>query len=169
MHNIFIGMGSNIGDRRGYIQAALEKISKVPSTIVVKRSSVYETEPVGKKNQPDFLNLVAEIDTNLKPEDLLAELKSVEKMLGRTGIERWGPREIDIDILYFGSQIVRADEFEIPHAEVAKRRFVLVPLAEIAPNFKDPLRNKSMADLLNECPDSSRVRKTEIALHLKEH
>src|SRR5574341_198483 len=103
MRNIFLGLGSNIGDRLEHLQAALKEIEHLPGTSLLRTSSIYTTEPVGNKKQAEFLNLVAEIESNLSPKSLLTELKSIEHNLGRSHTERWGPREIDIDILYYNS------------------------------------------------------------------
>jgi len=169
MRNIFLGLGSNIGDKLEYLQAALKGIESLHGTSLLRTSSIYATEPVGNKNQPEFLNLVAEIESNLSPQRLLAELKSIERDLGRRQTERWGPREIDIDILYYNSTITTEKDFQVPHGEVSKRRFVLVPLAEIAPQFQDPISKISLSELLQRCPDKSAVRKTELTTRLQEH
>ncbi|MBI3004513.1 MAG: 2-amino-4-hydroxy-6-hydroxymethyldihydropteridine diphosphokinase [Ignavibacteriales bacterium] len=168
MRNIFLCLGSNIEDRLGYLRLALQGISELEQTSVVKVSSVYQTEPVGNKDQPDFLNIVAEVESNFSPEDLLERLKSLEIRLGRKGRARWGPREIDIDILYADGVVVDTQDFKIPHAEVTRRRFALTSLAEIAPHFCDPVLKLTISELLRVCPDRSTVRKTEFFTHLQE-
>ncbi|MBI4427854.1 MAG: 2-amino-4-hydroxy-6-hydroxymethyldihydropteridine diphosphokinase [Ignavibacteriales bacterium] len=168
MQNIFLSIGSNIGDRLSFLRSALDGINDLPGTSVVKVSSVYETEPVGKKDQQDFLNIVAEVESGLSPEQLLEQLKSLEHVLGRKHSERWGPREIDIDILYADKIVIGVKDFNIPHAEASSRRFVLVPLAEIAADFRDPVLNLTVGELLTHCRDGSAVRKTELATNLQE-
>ncbi len=164
MATVYLGLGSNKGDRLRFLEAALSGIGDLEQTEVVKTSSVYETEPVGKKDQADFLNAVVQIETSLAPEKLLRELKDLERTLGRTHIERWGPREIDIDILYYDNAILETASLRIPHTEIANRRFVLIPLSELAPDHMDPVRKLTTLDLLRFCPDTSTVRKTALRL-----
>jgi 2-amino-4-hydroxy-6-hydroxymethyldihydropteridine diphosphokinase len=160
MSRIFIGLGSNLGDRAKYLRRALSELENVPQTTVKKISSVYETEPVGVKGQPKFLNMVAEVDSMLRPDDLIHELKEIEQRVGRTFREHWGPREIDLDLLYYGGEMLNETSLQVPHPEISNRRFVLVPLKEIAAEFQDPLRHLSVEDLLQRCSDTSSVRKT---------
>ena len=169
MQNIFLGLGSNTEDRLGFLQSALHQIGELPGISVLKVSSVYQTEPVGKKDQPEFLNIAVEIESDFRPAILLEQLKSLETRLGRKGRERWGPREIDIDILYYGNLVVSDNDFKVPHAEVGNRRFALIPLMEIAPDFRDPVKNLTVSELLKHCPDQSAVQKTEFSAHLQEH
>ena len=160
MGRIFIGMGSNLGDRARYLHQALSEMENLPQTTVKKFSSVYETEPVGVKGQPKFLNMVVELDSMLRPDDLIHELKEIEQRVGRTFREHWGPREIDLDLLYYGGEMLNETSLQVPHPEISNRRFVLVPLKEIAAEFLDPLRHLSVEDLLQRCSDTSSVRKT---------
>ena len=120
-------------------------------------SAVYETEPVGKKDQRYFLNAVVEVWTDLPPADLLLRLKHIEQRLGRTATERWGPREIDLDLLFHGDQMLTGPPADVPHPEVYRRRFVLKPLAELAPLVTDPRTGKRFIDLLEACPGHDRV------------
>lgn len=166
---IYIGLGSNLGDRLGYLDSALKELSTLPNLKIVGMSSVYETEPYGLKQQPEFLNMAVELESNLEPEELFIGLKSIERKLGRQGSERWGPREIDLDLLYFGERVVKGRELHVPHPEVDRRRFVLGPLNEIASTFTDPVTGKAISKLLAECPDKSAVRKTEFTTRLQEH
>jgi 2-amino-4-hydroxy-6-hydroxymethyldihydropteridine diphosphokinase len=159
MAQVFIGLGSNLGNRVHYIQKALIKITNLPQIIMKKYSSVYETEPVGKKDQPQFLNMVAELESTLFPQDLLQNLKEIENILGRTHSERWGPREIDLDILYYGNEVFHNEHLHLPHPEIANRRFVLVPMEEIAGEYFDPLQHLNIKELLRRCSDTSSVRK----------
>lgn len=167
--HIYIGLGSNVGDRFGYLDSAVKELSELSSTKVVRMSSVYETEPYGNKDQPEFLNMAVELESSLEPDGLLAGLKSIEAKLGRLRTERWGPREIDLDLLYFGKQVVNQKKLQVPHPEVERRRFVLVPLNEIAHSFIDTVRGKGISELLAECTDTGVVRKTELTTRLQEH
>lgn len=164
MVQIYIGLGSNLGDRKDYLHRALLELMNLQNTVVKKCSSVYETEPVGIREQPQFLNMVIELDSTLPPHDLLQRLKRIEHSLGRINNEHWGPREIDIDLLYYGEKVINDNNLHVPHPEIAQRRFVLVPMREIAANFQDPLRSLSIEELLQHCSDTSTVRKTSLPL-----
>jgi 2-amino-4-hydroxy-6-hydroxymethyldihydropteridine diphosphokinase len=169
MSRIFIGLGSNLGDRAKYLHQALWELENLHQTTVKKYSSIYETEPVGVKEQPKFLNMVVELDSTLRPDDLVRELKEIEHRAGRTLGEHWGPREIDLDLLYYGGEMLNEAELQVPHPEISNRRFVLVPLKEIAAEFQDPLRHLSVEELLQRCSNTSAVRKTnqQISLRIK--
>jgi 2-amino-4-hydroxy-6-hydroxymethyldihydropteridine diphosphokinase len=145
-NKVFIGLGSNLGDRNEYLNEALENINDFAR--VIAKSSIYETEPVGYKNQGMFLNMVVEAMTFLGPEELLARLKKLEKEMGRPdrGM-RFGPREIDLDILLYEDEVVNKDGIEIPHPRMAERGFVLEPLSEIAPQIIHPILNKTILEL----------------------
>jgi 2-amino-4-hydroxy-6-hydroxymethyldihydropteridine diphosphokinase len=124
-------LGSNLGDRLAYLKAAVAAIRATPGLDVARTSSIYETDPVGVEDQPMFLNAVAELRSDLNPEDLLRRLKQIETDVGRTPGEQWGPREIDIDLLLYGDEMIDEGDLELPHPEMAHRSFVLVPLLEI--------------------------------------
>lgn len=159
MPKSYLGLGSNIGDRISYIENALTEISKIPDTKVVKMSSVFETEPWGEIRQDDFLNSVIEIDTKLDAENLLKELKDIEKRLGRNKTAKWSEREIDIDLLFYGNEIIENGVMNVPHLQIENRRFVLLPMAEIAGNFVHPVLKKSISELLKETSDELNVIK----------
>jgi 2-amino-4-hydroxy-6-hydroxymethyldihydropteridine diphosphokinase len=142
-----------------YLKKALSNLSSMTQTSIKRWSSVYETEPVGKREQPEFLNMVAELESSLTPTDLLHKLKAAEHSLGRIHRERWGPREIDIDLLYYGDEVYNDAELHLPHPEIANRRFVLVPMKEIAAEFCDSLHHLNIQELLHRCPDTNAVRK----------
>ncbi len=125
---------------------------------VRRESSIYLTEPVGAPGQAHFLNAVAEAETSLMPVQLLHALLKIERELGRRRITPHGPRTIDLDILFYGTSVIRSAELQVPHPRLAERRFVLVPLAEIAPDFRHPVSHHTMARLLSETPDRSEVR-----------
>lgn len=158
MEKVYLGLGTNMGQREETLEKAIRIISLNSNIEILKISGVYETEPYGFKNQPNFLNLVLEAETSLSPEKLLIVVKSIEEQIGREHRRRWGPREIDVDILAYENSVVREDFLQVPHKELSKRRFVLVPFAEIAPTFIPPDRNKSVQVLLTLCLDTGRVR-----------
>ncbi len=142
---IYLGLGSNLGDRRGNLTAALRGIEPAVRVDVV--SSLYETAPVGPQDQPAYYNAACRGATSLTPRALLDHVKSVERELGRSEGPRWGPRDIDIDILLFGEELVEEEGLTVPHLELANRAFVLVPLAEIAAKLLHPTLGKSIEEL----------------------
>ena len=131
----YLSLGSNLGDRLGRLREALERLGQVDGVRVERVSAVYESEPVGVKDQPRFLNLAARIETTLEPLQLLEAAKRIEREMGRRPGARWGPRPIDIDILTHGDAVVRTARLTLPHGEMMRRAFVLAPLAEIAPEL----------------------------------
>jgi 2-amino-4-hydroxy-6-hydroxymethyldihydropteridine diphosphokinase len=145
----FVGLGSNVGDRAGYLRRAVELLRAEPGLEVIAVSSVRETEPVGLVDQPRFLNAAVEIETGLTAPDLLDRLLAVEQALGRrrTG-PRWGPRTIDLDLLLYGREVVDEPGLTVPHPRLAERRFVLEPLHELDPNLVVPRRGP-VSDLLS--------------------
>lgn len=157
MNTVYLSLGSNIGDRAGNIALAVAALAE-RGVRVTRQSSLYETEPVELREQEWFLNCVVEAQTDLAPRDLMAALLAIERSLGRERTVLKGPRIIDIDILLFGDEVLREPQLEIPHPRMAARRFVLVPLAEIAPEARHPVLRKSIAALLQETPDRSEVR-----------
>jgi 2-amino-4-hydroxy-6-hydroxymethyldihydropteridine diphosphokinase len=158
MSLVYISFGSNLGDRLKNIKLGLQFISCNRSITITKKSSLYETEPVGYENQGWFLNGVIEIKTSVSPHKLLSLLKKVERKLGRKRTIRWGPREIDLDILLYNQKCVDTPSLTIPHPRMHKRGFVLVPLVEIAPQIIHPIFKKSAKQLLAELPDSKDVK-----------
>ncbi|HTR97675.1 MAG TPA: 2-amino-4-hydroxy-6-hydroxymethyldihydropteridine diphosphokinase [Candidatus Acidoferrales bacterium] len=140
----FIGLGSNLGERETLIRQALEALAALPETEMVRASSLYDTEPVGDVEQPNYLNAVAQIDTELAPNQLLWNLLLIEKRLGRERTRRWGPRTIDLDLLLYGDEIIEEDELRVPHPELVRRGFVLVPLVELEPTLVHPVTRETM-------------------------
>jgi len=151
MTTAYLGLGSNLGDRRRNLEAALEALRAHPQITVSAVSAFLETDPVGgPPGQGKFLNAAAEIETDLAPEALLEELKRIERALGRTPGPRWGPREIDLDILLYGKEVLETETLVIPHPRMRERRFVLAPLAEIAPAARDPVTGLTIRALLEK-------------------
>ena len=147
MKTVYLGLGANVGGREQNLQAAVDRLHS-RQLRVTRLSSVYETEPQGIRNQRWFLNLVAEAETELFPRQLLARIVKIERELGRRRAIENGPRTIDIDILFFGNAVVQTAELIIPHPRFAERRFVLAPMAELAPDLRDPVSRRTMRELL---------------------
>lgn len=143
---VYLGLGANVGGRAEYLAKARTALKNIGELEL--ESKIYETKPWGKADQPDFLNQCLSIETELKPEELLKAIKQIELKLGRKQRERWGPREIDIDILYYNKLIYSSGELTIPHKSIGERAFVLVPLAEIASDFIDPKNQKTIGELV---------------------
>jgi 2-amino-4-hydroxy-6-hydroxymethyldihydropteridine diphosphokinase len=155
----YLGLGSNLGDRQANLDRALEFLGQ--RLRVKKVSSVYDSEPVGNIEQPRFLNLVCEVVTNLPPKSLLALAKGIENKLGRIGGPSGAPRTIDIDILLYGEEVMETPELTIPHPRMTKRAFVLVPLAEIAPEVKHPVTGQTAKEMLKAASEVQGVFKWE--------
>ena len=154
---VYIALGSNIGDRAAMLERAIAAMNSA-GIRVSRQSSFYVTEPVDAAGQAWFLNAVAEAETSLLPLQLLHALLRIERELGRRRITPHGPRTIDLDILFYGSSVIRSKELQVPDPRLPERRFVLVPLAQFAPEFRHPALHKSVTQLLAETPDLSEVR-----------
>jgi 2-amino-4-hydroxy-6-hydroxymethyldihydropteridine diphosphokinase len=152
---VFLGLGSNIGDKEEHINKALTLISEFNE--VKKISHIYLTEPVGNINQEWFLNCVVEIETEIDPKKLLSSIKSIERKLGRTKTVKNGPRSIDIDILFYGDFVVKTKNLVIPHPLIQERLFVLQPMMDVNPDFVHPILNKSILKLYESHPWAQRV------------
>ena len=157
-HRVHIGIGSNLGDRRANTAEAIEKVSTLPGTRIVRASSLYESEPLGNA-KTWFVNSVIEVETELLPDALLKKLQAIEEAMGRKRIKgkRWGSRVIDLDILLSDQEIIAKRTLKVPHPEMHKRRFVLMPLAELAPHVIHPQLGQSVSALLAAVKDDKRV------------
>jgi 2-amino-4-hydroxy-6-hydroxymethyldihydropteridine diphosphokinase len=164
MSIVFIGLGSNLGERLSMLQKAIVYISELPRTDMLATSSVYESPPIDNSAQNHFLNAVCKIATELPPKALLDALKAIERNLGRPEhYARWSPRCIDLDILFYDDHIIRQDGLTIPHSEIQNRKFVLVPMLELE-DVSHPLLKKRLSTLLTETSDSSVIYKQEARL-----
>jgi len=154
---VYLSLGSNIGDRAANLQTAIEELSRFGKVAAV--SSFYETEPVEVTKQPWFLNCAVSLDTEKTPDKLLRALLEIERTMGRLRTQQKGPRKIDIDILLFGDSSLNTATLTIPHPAMHERRFVLEPLAEIVPDARHPLLNKTVRELRDSLPPGQAVRR----------
>lgn len=155
MHRtIILALGSNVGDSRQNIMKAIELLKEKVSG--VKQAPIYTSKAVGYIDQPDFLNTVIMGKTNLSPQELLKFIKEIEQKVGRVERFRWGPREVDIDVIFYGNEIVDEPGLHIPHEQFSVRDFVLKPLCDLDPNFVDPVSKKTVAQLYAELPAKNR-------------
>ncbi|HUU54915.1 MAG TPA: 2-amino-4-hydroxy-6-hydroxymethyldihydropteridine diphosphokinase [Armatimonadota bacterium] len=158
MPPVYLGLGTNLGDREQNLRDAISRLKAAPGVNFLRQSRVYQTEPMHIADQPEFLNMVVEIGVpdDMSPRDLLTLVKQIETDVGRQRRQRWGPREIDIDILLFGEQHIVEGDFEVPHPRMWERAFVMAPLAELAPDLKTP-GGETAADLAKRLSEEQRV------------
>lgn len=154
--NAYLLLGANLGDRAETFRRATEAITEQVGSVLGK-SGLWETAPWGITDQPAFLNQVLQVATGFSPSEVLATLLKIERNLGRVRHEKWGARLIDLDILYFGTQIIHESDLTVPHPHLQNRRFTLAPLAELAPEFVHPVLGLTNGELLARCPDTSEV------------
>ena len=149
---VYLCLGSNSGDKLKLIEQAVSLMNLAENMKIIRTSALYETEPWGVKNQNWFLNMAVELKTNIPPQDLLVKLQNIEKTLGRNRVKetRWGERPIDIDIIFYGEEILDTDFLTIPHKLMHKRAFVLIPLLELIPDFVHPIFKKSLSQIYDE-------------------
>jgi 2-amino-4-hydroxy-6-hydroxymethyldihydropteridine diphosphokinase len=145
----YVGLGSNLGEREAMIRLALDDLARLPGTRLARASSLYDTAPVGEVEQPNFLNAVVQLDTELTARQLLWNLLLIEKRLGRVRTQRWGPRTIDLDLLMYGDLVVDEPDLVVPHPELTRRSFVLVPLVEIDPLLVHPITGQTLLQHLS--------------------
>jgi 2-amino-4-hydroxy-6-hydroxymethyldihydropteridine diphosphokinase len=157
MKTVYLGLGSNVGDREQNLAKAIEQLAG-SGLRVTRVSSTYETEPIGFAAQHWFLNLVVEAETDLFPMQLLSRTLKIERAMGRVRTIKNGPRTIDIDILLYGKTVIQSATLEVPHARMGERRFVLEPLAELAPDLRHPVTHRSMREMLDAAP-AQKVRR----------
>ncbi|MFH1091420.1 MAG: 2-amino-4-hydroxy-6-hydroxymethyldihydropteridine diphosphokinase [Pseudomonadota bacterium] len=152
-HQAGVGLGANAGDKLGQVKAALQSLGACPKIRFLAHSRFYHTEPVGVTDQEWFVNAAASIETDLSPHELLHTLLKIESRLGRVRAEKWGPRSIDLDLLFYGQEVIREEGLFVPHPHLHQRRFVLLPLSEVAPEWRHPILGLTpveMAALLSE-------------------
>ncbi|MCF6139654.1 2-amino-4-hydroxy-6-hydroxymethyldihydropteridine diphosphokinase [Pseudalkalibacillus berkeleyi] len=157
MNEVYIALGSNIGDRSHYMKSAIKEIEQLNDTQFVKASSIYETDPVGYTDQDAFLNMVIRVQTQLTPQNLLSALLDIEKKLNRTREVHWGPRTIDLDILLYNQENIQSEDLKIPHPRMLERGFVMIPLYELQPNLKFPHTDENFAQVIEERIDKKGV------------
>lgn len=149
-HRVFLSLGSNMGDREAYVKNAIAFLKENDRINLIKESSLIETEPYGMVNQDKFINCAIEIKTLHTPKELLTFCKNLERMAGRVKTEHWGPRPLDIDIIFYDDEIIDLPELNVPHVDMENRKFVLEPLCEIAPYLRHPISKKTVKQMLDE-------------------
>ena len=155
-HKVYLSLGSNMGDKRENLLEAIKRVGELENTEVVKSSTILETEPFGYIEQDNFLNACLEVKTLLTPQEFLSSILKIELDMGRVREIKWGPRVIDIDILFYDAEIIQEDNLAVPHPWICEREFVLEPLSEIAPNYVHPLERKTIMMLARKLKESGK-------------
>lgn len=153
----FLGLGSNVENRLSNLTECIKRLLQIPGLIIKQNSPIYESKPIDNSSQDNFLNMILEIDYLRTPLKLLKEIKEIEIGMGRKKLYKWGPRNIDIDILYFGSEIIKTPLLSIPHPEIVNRKFVLRPLRDIASDFKCPVSGLCVFEMYKYSIDENKV------------
>ena len=159
MKRVFVGIGSNLGDREFLIRKAVEGLRDIPHTSVLRVSSLYDTDPVGEIDQPAYLNAVAWLESELDARTLLWHLLLIEKRMGRVRAQRWGPRSIDLDLLFHGDSQIDEPDLQVPHPEAHRRAFVLHPMLELDPDFVHPSLGETVKKMVKKLDPTPSVRK----------
>jgi len=153
MQKIYLGLGTNLGNRQAYLKKALYYIERLLGTITAT-SNIYETQPWGVSEQPNFLNMVVEVQSYQSPQNTLSTILTIEQFIGRVRLNKWGSRAIDIDLLFYGEEVINEPNLKIPHPYIPQRNFVLVPLKEIAEDLLHPVLKVSIHELYTNCKDT---------------
>ncbi len=162
MTKVYVGLGSNLGNKRENLVNAINTIDTYEEICVIDKSDFYETAPVGGPPQPDYVNCAIELETEFSPQTLLKEFKKIERKLGRQPDARWGPRTIDLDILLYGDRIVNNHNLRIPHERMHERTFVLAPLCEISPDIKHPVLKLNISELLEKLREENFLKDPDV-------
>lgn len=157
-----IHLGSNLGDRAGFLNKALSQLEDLGK--LTGKSAIYETAPWGVEDQPHFLNMAIELMTTLEPFELLEKMRAIETGLGRQREQKWGPRTIDMDLIFYGDQIIESNELVVPHPQAHKRAFVLIPLLDICPDRIHPKFQQKVWELYDQCSDVTEVYLPDVPL-----
>lgn len=159
MKRFHVAVGSNLGPREAHLYRATKQLAEDPALRLLRVSTVFETSPVGPRDQPDYLNLVIVGEATCDADSLLDRFQAIERSAGRVRGRRWGERTLDLDLLLWGDEVISNPRLTVPHTELAQRRFVLVPLVEVDPGVRHPVLGRSAAELLEACPDRGRVQR----------
>lgn len=154
-HYAYLSLGTNVGNKKENLINAINYIAE--GSEVIKKSSLYKTEPWGNKNQEEFINQVIYVKTKKSPQELMSFLLETEKRMGRERIEKWGPRIIDLDILFYDEEIIKENDLVIPHPHITERKFILIPLIEVSKRLKHPVTKQSIEWHLKTCADKNKV------------
>ncbi|HEM6111587.1 TPA: 2-amino-4-hydroxy-6-hydroxymethyldihydropteridine diphosphokinase [Streptococcus suis] len=161
-HLAYLSIGGNMGNRQAYLQAALDKLASHPGCRLGFVSPIYETPAWGKTDQADFLNLACQVETNLSAQDFLSVCQNIEQELERVRIEKWGQRTIDLDIVFWDEQVIEEENLIVPHPYAHERAFVLLPLADIAADYRHPSFGQRVEELVRNLGDTSDIKKISL-------